>query len=91
MLFRKYSDTYIGDLEWINYSEEFTRILTEFQINTVYLVNQSEEFTKSQQLIYPQFTILNFTGGFMLNSIVLFTLKTVEDNLYISQTLNLEL
>lgn len=88
MLLIKYYDIYVGDIDWLN-SEEFTKILTEFKIKTIYLVNRNLDIVYYQD-IYPNFNILIFKGGFMLDSIVLFPLNKPEDRNYLTQILNLE-
>ena len=89
MLLIKYYDIYVGDIDWLTSLEEFTNILTEFKIKTIYLVNQNLDIASVYQDMYPNFNVLIFRGGFMLDSIVLFPLNKPEDRNYLSQILNL--
>ena len=89
LLYEYIDDVHIGDIDWLNLQEEFNTILKEHKVQVIYLA------TKNFNLYKKKFTtnirILPFSGGYMLNSIVLFPLETDEDKKYFESITELKI
>jgi hypothetical protein len=93
MLLYKYTeDVYIGNIDWLNLQEEFSTILKDNKVQVVYLATNNFNLYKNKfHSNLQNLRILPFSGGFMLNSIVLFPLKTEEDKKYFEDITELKI